>query len=181
MHHLRDHIMQQIQSQEQWVLYRLEKFYSNATHLEKVKSILNGTSNLSLRLIDWFVTNYAKKYNVAFLTKNQKHVIIYLSYKSHLKAYSKKMFDPFCRWKRIKFHDIETTVGQLNFFEWAISDDVLDYLERNREEVHSDMEKRLHESKEPSKEGIPKKRHELSRSATKSLTRHDVKVKVSFD
>lgn len=91
------------------------------------------------------------------------------------------MFDPFCRWKRIKFHDIETTVGQLNFFEWAISDDVLEYLEKNREEVHSDMEKRLHESKEPTKEGFPKKRHELSRSATKSLTRHDVKVKVSFD
>lgn len=181
MEHSRKHIMQQIQSQEQWVLYRLEKFYSNVTHLEKVKSILNGTSNLSLRLIDWFVTNYAKKYNVAFLTKNQKHVIVYLSYKSHLKAYSKKMFDPFCRWKRIKFHDIETTVGQLNFFEWAISDDVLEYLEKNREEVHSDMEKRLHESKEPAKEGIPKKRHELSRSATKSLTRHDVKVKVSFD
>lgn len=182
MDHLRKHTMQQIQSQEQWVLYRLEKFYGNVTHLEKVKSILNGTSDLSLRLIDWFVTNYAKKYNVAFLTKNQKHIIVYLSYKSHLKAYSKKMFDPFCRWKRIKFHDIETTVGQLNFFEWAISDEVLDYLEKHREHVHADMEKRLHETKDvPTKEGTLKKRHELSRSATKSLTRHDVKVKVSFD
>lgn len=171
--------MQQIQSQEQWVLYRLERFYSNTQHLEKVKSILNGTSPLSLRLIDWFVTNYAKKYNVAYLTKTQKHVIVYLSYKSHLKAYSKKMFDPFCRWKRIKFHDLETTVGQLNFFEWAVSDDILDYLEKHHEEVHADMETRLHETKE---ESAPrKKRHELSRSATKSLARHDVPVKVSFD
>lgn len=171
--------MQQIQSQEQWVLYRLEKFYSNSVHLERVKEILNGTSHLSLRLIDWFVTNYAKKYNVAYISKTQKHVIVYLSYKSHLKAYSKKMFDPFCRWKRIKFHDFETTVGQLNFFEWAISDDVLDYLEKNHEEVHRDMETRLHETKEP--ETPQKKRHELSRSATKSLTRHDVQVKVSFN
>ena len=88
------------------------------------------------------------------------------------------MFDPFCRWKRIKFHDFETTVGQLNFFEWAISDDVLDYLENHRDEVHADMEARLHETKA---DGIPKKRHELSRSATKSLTKHDVKIKVSFD
>jgi len=170
--------MQQIQSQEQWVLYRLEKFYTNSTHLEKVKSILDGTSQLSLRLIDWFVTNYAKKYNVAYLTRTQKHVIVYLSYKSHLKAYSKKMFDPFCRWKRIKFQNFETTVGQLNFFEWAISDDVLDYLEKNREAVQADMEARLHEAKETSPQ---KKRHELSHSATKSLARHDVNVKVSFN
>ena len=170
--------MQQIQSQEQWVLYRLEKFYSNTTHLEKVKSILHGTSPLSLRLIDWFVTNYAKKYNVAYLTRGQKHVIVYLSYKSHLKAYSKKMFDPFCRWKRIKFQNFETTVGQLNFFEWAISDDVLEYLEKNREHVQADMEARLHEAKETSPN---KKRHELSHSATKSLARHDVNIKVSFN
>jgi hypothetical protein len=171
-------LMQQIQSQEQWVLYRLEKFYTNPIHLEKVKSILDGTSQLSLRLIDWFVTNYAKKYNVAYLSRSQKHVIVYLSYKSHLKAYSKKMFDPFCRWKRIKFQDLETTVGQLNFFEWAISDDVLDFLEKNREKVQADMESRIHESKE----SVPqKKRHELSNSATKSLARHDVNVKVSFN
>jgi hypothetical protein len=169
---------QEIQSQEQWVLYRLERFYANSQNLEKVKSILNGTSQLSLRLIDWFVTNYAKKYNVAYLTKNQKHVIVYLSYKSHLKAYSKKMFDPFCRWKRIRFHDFETTVGQLNFFEWAISDDVLEYLEKHHSEVHSDMETRLHEAKETT--APHKKRHELSHSATKSLARHDVNVKVSF-
>jgi hypothetical protein len=170
---------QEIQSQEQWVLYRLERFYANPQHLEKVKSILDGTSHLSLRLIDWFVTNYAKKYNVAYLTKSQKHVIVYLSYKSHLKAYSKKMFDPFCRWKRIKFHDFETTVGQLNFFEWAISDDILEYLETHREEVHADMELRLHEQKE---ESMPrKKRHELSHSATKSLAKHSVNVKVSFN
>jgi hypothetical protein len=170
---------QQIQSQEQWVLYRLERFYANHQNLEKIQSIINGTSDISLRLIDWFVTNYAKKYNVAYLSRTQKHVIVYLSYKSHLKAYSKKMFDPFCRWKRITFHDINTTVGQLNFFEWAITDDILEYLEKNREAVHADMEARLHEQKE---EGVPrKKRHELSNSATKSIAKHSVNVKISFN
>lgn len=173
--------MQEIQSQEQWVLYRLEKFYSNSENLQKVKEILDGTSNLSLRLIDWFVTNYSKKFNVAFLTKAQKHVIVYLSYKSHLKAYSKKMFDPFCRWKRIKFHDLETTVGQLNFFEWAITDDILEYLQTHHDEVHADMEERLNEMKEVVKVEGKKKRHELSNSATKTLTRHDVKISVKFD
>lgn len=175
--------MQQIQTQEQWVLHRLERFYTNPQNLERVKSILDQTSNLSLRLIDWFVTNYSKKHNVAYLTKGQKHVIVYLSYKSHLKAYSKKMFDPFCRSKRIHFRDMDTTVGQLNFFEWAITDEVLDYLEKNHEAVHADMEARLHEMKEEKvQDDVPKrKRHELSRSATKSLARHNINVKVSFD
>jgi hypothetical protein len=167
----------EIQSQEQWVLFRLERFYGNLENIEKVKDILEGKSNLSLRLIDWFVTNYAKKFNTSFLSKNQKHVIVYLSYKSHLKAYSKKMFDPFCRSKRIKFQGFDTTVGQLNFFEWAITDDILNYLEKNYEIVHADMEIRLKET-EPEKH---RKRHELSKSATNSLKCHDVRVTVTFD
>ena len=172
--------MEQIQSQEQWVLHRLEKFYSVPGNLEKVSEILNGTSNLSLRIIDWFVTNYAKKFNVAFMSKD-KYVIVYLSYKSHLKAYSKKMFDPFCRCKRIKFKGLDTTVGQLNFFEWVISDEIIKYLETHREAVHADMESRLQELKETSDKDVRRKRHELSNSATNSLSRHDITVKVSFD
>ena len=46
-----------IQSKEQWVLHRLETFYRNANHLERVRQILEGTSRMSLRLIDWLVTN----------------------------------------------------------------------------------------------------------------------------
>ena len=88
------------------------------------------------------------------------------------------MFDPFCRWKRLKFHDIETTVGQLNFFEWAITDDVLNYIERNRETIHKDMETRICEK---AVVDSSKKRHELSRSATNSLKRHDVNVVIRFE
>lgn len=166
----------EIRSQEEWVLHRLEKFYSIPENLEQIKSILNGETNISLRLIDWFVTNYAKMFNVSYTTPSQKHVIVYLSYKSHLKAYSKKMFDPFCRWKRIKFHGMETTVGQLNFFEWAISDRVLEYLRDHHEEIHADMEHRLQEVTR-----TERKRHELSRSATKSLARHTSKIVVKFE
>jgi hypothetical protein len=168
----------EIQSQEQWVLYRLEKFYSKQDNLQIVGDILGGKSKASLRLIDWFVTNYSKKYNISYLTKQGKHVVVFLSYKSHLKAYSKKMFDPFCRSKRVKFHDLDTTVGQLNFFEWAITDEVLDYILSHHDEIHRDMETRLHDAKNMVE---PKKRHELSRSATNSVHKHDVKVTVKFD
>jgi hypothetical protein len=171
--------METIQSKEQWVLHRLEGFYSNPDHFRRIEEVLTGKSKLSLRLLDWFVTNYAKKYNVSFMTKENRHIIVYLGYKSHLKAYNKKMFDPFCRWKRIQFRGLDTTVGQLNFFEWAIQDEVLDYLDTNYDDIHADMEE-CSQVIQP-KEGERRKRHELSRSATKTVRIHDVTVKVSFD
>ena len=87
--------METIQSKEQWVLRRLEGFYANPENFSRIEQILTGKSRLSLRLLDWFVTNYSKKYNVSFMAKSNHHVIVYLVYKSHLKAYNKKMFDPF--------------------------------------------------------------------------------------
>jgi hypothetical protein len=117
---------------------------------------------------------------VSYLTTNNRHVIVYLAYKSHLKAYSKKMFDPFCRWKRIQFMGMDTTVGQLNFFEWAIQDEVLNYLEQNYDDIHADMES-CSTTIQPKEAGERRKRHELSRSATKAVRHHDVKVVVSFD
>ena len=166
-----------IQTQEQWVLFRLDKFYANENNLEMIRSILTGSSEVSLRLIDWFVTNYSKKYNTSFITAGNKHIVVYLSYKSHLKAYSKKRFDPFCRWKRIQYRGLETTVGQLNFFEWAISDRVLNYIFENRDIIQKDMESRSHSEKDDD----IKKRHELSRSASNTLKLHNVHTIVKFD
>lgn len=172
----------EITTQEQWVLHRLERFYAIDDRIGKLRDVLDGKTNISLRILDWFVTNYAKKNNISYVTSTGKHVIVYLSYKSHLKAYSKKMFDPFCRWERIDFHGISTTVGQLNFFAWVMEDGILEYLEEHREEIHADMETRMGGSTKESKtsSGTRKKRHELSHSATKSLKKHDVPMRVSF-
>lgn len=169
----------EIQSKEQLVLYRLSAFYSNEETLKRVRDIITGESKISLRLIDWLVTNYAKKHNVSYMTESGRHVIVYLAYKAHLKAYSKKMFDPFCRWKRIQFMGMNTTVGQLNFFEWAIQDEVMNYLDEHYEEVQKDMDECS--TTITQKDGERRKRHELSRSATKSVCLHSVTVKVSFD
>jgi len=168
-----------IQSKEQWVLHRLETFYQKEANFTRIRDILTGNSRMSLRLIDWLVTNYAKKHNVSYLTKDGKHVIVYLAYNSHLKAYSKKMFDPFCRWKRIQFRELNTTVGQLNFFEWALQDEVLDYLDTHYDSVQEDMDE-CSTTIQP-KDGERRKRHELSRSATKSVCHHAIPVSVSFD
>jgi hypothetical protein len=169
--------MEVIRTKEQWVLHRLEKFYANNANLEKVRGILLGDSHISLRLLDWLVTNYAKKNDVAYKHED-RFVNVYLAYKSHLKAYSKKMFDPFCRWKKTIFNGLDTTVGQLNFFEWAIQDGVLNYLETHYDDVHADMEAATADTSE--KQPGRRKRHELSRAATKSLRLHEVPCKVTF-
>jgi len=114
------------------LILSLQRFYSSRTDLNNLIPILKGEGDISLRLIDWFVTNYAKKHHVSYMLSEQEF-IVYLNYKSQLKAFSKKLFDPFCRRERILFqcgtHEpFETTVGQLNFFRWAFEKDILSYI-----------------------------------------------------
>jgi hypothetical protein len=170
----------EINSQEQWVLSRLNTFYEkNPIALEKLRSILAGTSTISLRVVDWFVTNYAKMNDVSYTTTDGRQIIVYLAYKARLKAYTKKMLDPFCRWDRITFHGVSTTVGQLNFFAWAVEDEILEYLESHLETIQADMDTRGH-AKKPQDGTQRRRRHELSHSATKSMRRHAGRVVVGF-
>jgi hypothetical protein len=80
-------------------------------------------------------------------SKPERRFKVYLDYKLNLKAYSKKRFDPFCRWDRIAFpylnnSYIQTTVGQLNFFKWAIDNQVIHYIEANYRDIEYDMNSR---------------------------------------
>merc|ERR1712166_767239 len=104
-------------------------------NIDKILPIINGESIISLRLVDWFVTNYSKK-NYTIIINGSKRFKVYTDYKLKLKAYSKRRFDPFCRWDRITIPYknetyIETTIGQLNFFRWYIENKILDYIEEN--------------------------------------------------
>lgn len=124
----------------------LSRFFNNRDRVERVMDILKGENSLSLRLVDWFITNYARKHNIIHTKAGASGPLcinIYLSYRSQLKTYSKQQFDPFRRHERIvfEFEDIslETTVGQLNFFRWAIENDVLEYIESNRVAIETSM------------------------------------------
>jgi hypothetical protein len=69
-----------------------------------------------------------------------------------LKAYSKKRFDPFCRWDRITIPYtngtyIQTTIGQLNFFKWAIENNIVQYIEQHYDTIEDDMNARNSTSK----------------------------------
>ena len=174
--------------------YDIDGNYNSNNNLDKMLKIITGESKISLRIVDWFATNYAKKYYTVYIIDATHDNIsrrfkVYEDYKLKLKAYSKKRFDPFCRWDRIsipytdgKF--IETTIGQLNFFKWALENKVIDYIEQNYSDIEKDMNSRNSTSKR--KEGLidnsktRKKREELSVSATKSIKKEKVEIVVQF-
>ena len=151
----------QISSQENMLIRSLEKFYLNEENINTILPIINGESNISMRLIDYFVTNYSKKYRITYnLEDNGNKILfnVYSSYKSQLKAYNKKYFDPFSRGNRIPFflpNDcIITTIGQLNFFKWFISKKIIDYVSQNLSDIEKDLNNLKNVSKKEKKKKI---------------------------
>jgi len=180
-------------TQNELLLNNLMDFYKDETYLHRMLKVITGESKISLRIVDWFATNYAKKYYTLYTFKdvndNTNRFKVYFDYKLKLKAYSKKRFDPFCRWDRISIPykngtSIETTIGQLNFFKWALENKVIEYIEENYDTIEKDMNSRNSTSKR--KDGVNenaktrKKREELSISATKSIKKEEVEIVVQF-
>jgi len=103
--------------------------------------LLNKTGGISLRNLEWFITNYSKKTNLSYETKNGKMFSVHCAYKSSLDGYSKKLFDPFCRSSKIMYtipgtdQRVNTTVAQLNFIKWCITNNILDYIRNNHEHL----------------------------------------------
>jgi hypothetical protein len=184
-------------SKQDLLMVSLTEFFKNKNNLNKMLRIVNGKSPISLRILDWFATNYSKKNNTSYdiIDKdgNIKNFFVFTNYKCQLKAYSKKQFDPFCRRDRISVFDhdnkeIVTTVGQLNFFRWAIQNKILDYVEKNLKIIETDMNNSIRHiynknNKEKSPDGKNKrrKRHELSISASKTVNKHNVKIVIEFN
>lgn len=125
------------------LLSSLKRFYSDPTNTSLIKSYIQGTGNHSLRMIDWFVTNYSKNRNI-ILNNDEKYLNVYVGYRSQLRAYSKHKFDPFRRRHRINLYIdettcIESTLGQLNFFRWLIQHNIIDYIDEHALDIEHDM------------------------------------------
>jgi hypothetical protein len=126
-------------------------FSSDDKYIETMLSIIDGTSHISTRVIEFFVTNYSKKNSTVYKIKNQGKIELFLvnsEYKNKLKTFSKDYFDPFCRQKKIYYTHIKsnkesitfiTSIGQLNFFKWAISSKIIKYIEMKIDEIREEM------------------------------------------
>lgn len=197
-------------TQNDLMMTNLMKFYNEDNNLETMLKIINGESPISLRIIDWFATNYAKKFFTVYEVGVNRRFKVYTDYKLKLKAYSKRRFDPFCRWDRITIPYvngtfIQTTIGQLNFFKWALENGVVAYIGGHYAAIEDDMNARNSTSRRNNVTGgssddtmaaevaeshngnnnnnnkTRKKREELSISATKSIKKETVEIVVSFN
>ena len=176
------------QTQNSVLLHNLMRFYKQEDNFNTMLSIINGKSPISLRIVDWFATNYAKQYYITYKTSRCDRFKVYVDYKLNLRSYSKKRFDPFCRWDRINIpykEDtyIKTTIGQLNFFKWALENGVIHYIEENYKDIETDMNARNSSSKRTKAKEVcqsRKRREELSISASKNILHEHVEITVEF-
>jgi hypothetical protein len=184
------------------LMVSLSTFYNNKSNINKILPIIAPSTNnrISLRLIDWFVTNFSKKNNT-IIKKKDTHFNVYLSYRSQLKAYSKHLFDSFRRRDRITFYydvekSIETTIGQLNMFRWILQNDILDYIQTNIEDIETDMIKTQKDNQVKREDNIKikeihtengvvyqkrKKRNQLSKNSVKNMNLFNGQRIIKFD
>lgn len=192
-------------SQQDWLLMELLEFYKNREYLEIVKKIVNREFNIgkskkiSIRIVNWFVTNYAKQYFTVYENNEKDRFFVWTRFRSAEDGYSKEMFDPYSRKDRIiipydETTKLITTIGQLNFFKWAILNKVIDYIIDHYDDITNDMTNRLTVKNKVaihvdetiiSKENTVniktrKKREELSVSACRSIRKEFVPIKITF-
>ena len=148
--------------------------------------VATATFDISLRLLDYCCTNYAKKTRVVIC---QKGVTLHLFslYKDWLRHYRRRAFDPFRRRERICFEHpdkegawLDTTVAQLNFLRWAEIYGVLGYVRQNLSVIELDMmrtlsaskKRRLEDQEQTASASQPQKRRrvELSRAPSGKCT-----------
>ena len=177
-------------------------FFSNFEHSQRVVPIINHTnSEVSLRVLDWFVTNYAKRYHIVYdietLDGKTEKFDVFRSYKAELKTYSKKNFDPFRRkhgndrddseillyysdeFGKAQTNVVKTRVRQLNFFRWAILNGILDYVEDHKDTIEEDMIKSNNRKKKDN--SIVVKKNKTTITAARTFTKNYSKITVTFE
>lgn len=178
--------MQSMESKSEKLLSSLKEYYKDAAKLQLLLDVIHTKydthDKVSLRLIDWLVTNYSKSVNIVYEVHGRSFNMHH-SYKNMLKAYSKKMFDPFRRHARVflkcpEGNPLETTVAQLTFFKWAIENHVITYAVQHKQAIKYHMD--LHTEHRFQPEAYKHiKRKELSKGS-KGANMYSVNVKVSF-
>jgi len=154
----------EIVGREEVLLSSLLRFYNqDPQYLNILSAVSKQKTIISLREMDYTVTNYSNNNKVVYKLKDGSLFNMYLDYKCQLRGYSKKNFDPFCRRQRIyldfetktpmfledkdidkyklKEDGLVTTIGQLAFFRCAILNEVVDFCFNNKDKIDEEMEK----------------------------------------
>jgi len=133
-------------SQEILLLKSLEEFYQNNPCFSLLVEIIDGTSMISRRTFEYFVTKYSHLHYISYEIEEKgikQNFIVHSSYKDQLKAHKKRYFDPFGRGERIPFFAnndcVITTIGQLNFYRWFFTKKIYDYCLNNYTLIQNEL------------------------------------------
>lgn len=186
-------------------LREISGFFNEAVLNRLLLPVATQEYAISLRLLDYTMTNWAKKTRVMVVMNTCRGKIpwnLFSLYKDWLRFYRRRGFDPFRRRERIFFHQtledgekktLDTTVAQLNFLRWADMYGILDYVLACKEEIEEDMMLTLGESKcrrfeaqRHPKEAEPpgskkRKRVELSRAPATKCVVYPIRQAIRFE
>tara|TARA_B100001741_G_scaffold93224_1_gene76479 strand:+ start:2669 stop:3277 length:609 start_codon:yes stop_codon:yes gene_type:complete len=171
------------------IMHRISPALENGVIDQHLVPLITQHSEISLRALDWLVTNYSKKYNIVCKTKNGTLFNIYHGYKTALSHFRRRNFDPFRRRQRITLtsngNNYETTVGQCNFVHWAYQYGVLAYAIEHANVIEKDMNMASFANKTERKNqierGIPHRRRELSKAPSTKCSVYKVESHIKFD
>ena len=140
-------------------------FAARPAERRALAALVQGQTDVSLRLLDWFVTHHAHSHSVLDWIDDATGAVhdaypiaardparvrkfaLYQDYRAQLRAFTKTTFDPFRRHGRVTFVvsdapclvTVETTTGQLNFFRWAFQNRVVEYVRAHLTELEDAM------------------------------------------
>lgn len=179
-----------VQPRQLSIMQRIEPFFTPAVVCDTLRPLVNQQSAISLRALDWLVTNYAKKHNVVCKSTRGGIFNIFHGYKVALNHFRRRNFDPFRRRARIHlFVDgvsvCESTVGQCNFVHWACCNGVMAYAVEHAQEIEADMNRAsaIHKAERRTQKnnGVPHRRKELSPAPLSKCSIYNIVTRVSFN
>ncbi len=119
-------------------------FSSNQYRIDDLFRILYGNSPITICTIDWFVSIFSK-HDIELQNDHDQFFNVHNEYKKQLDHFRKIYFDPFRREYKVicsyenKNNEIikfTSSIGQLNFFCWAIQNKVIDYINTHIDEIN---------------------------------------------
>jgi hypothetical protein len=177
------------------ILRRVNQTLSQSPEFVQVCVEIVGDHRLSLRTLDWLVTNFAKRTALRIQGPDGGSVYVHDAYRAGLAAFRRRHFDPFCRAQR-RTHDgrrvseyatlhssggkaLQTCISQLNFMEWAHRHGVLAYAMEHEDAIVADMNRVAASQRKRRRDDAGYRRTELSKAPRAMCHAYSVDVRVT--
>ena len=173
---------------ERALLRHLGENYTPRIAHDVLKPLITQECAVSLRALDWTVTNWSKANSVVCSAQNGQMVNVYHEYCATIGFWKRALFDPFKRRARIQVcisgQVYDTTLGQANFALWAYRIGLFSYVLGHLDIIESSMNKvsqrQKHARREATKRGLHRRRVELTPSPPSTCVAYSAPCRVRF-